>query len=165
MSVNRGKQFEAAIYSAFQDPKVLAMRLYDQTGGYLGVANICDFVIYRDPLLLLLECKSVHGGTLNFVGKISDRQWSGLLEKSGIPGVMAGIMVWFIDHDITGFVPIQELERIRQLGSKSLSVSHLLSDEVRWIPMPGKKLRVLWKYDGSNFLNLIQTQNQGGPHE
>ena len=33
-------------------------------------------------------------------------EWNG--GESENPGVIAGVIVWFIEHDITAFVPIQE---------------------------------------------------------
>ena len=50
--------------------------------------------------------------------QITKDQWDGLVEKSKIPGVVAGIIVWFIDHDTTTFVPIQELKRWLQKVEK-----------------------------------------------
>lgn len=43
MSVNRGKQFEDVIKTAFEKvPGVSIDRLHDQTTGYAGSSNICD---------------------------------------------------------------------------------------------------------------------------
>ena len=46
MAQNRGKQFEDVIKKAFlKVPDVSIDRLHDQTTGFLGSKNICDFVI------------------------------------------------------------------------------------------------------------------------
>ena len=110
MSENRGKQFERVIREAFEKvPGVSIDRLHDQTNGFKGSQNICDFIVYKEPYEYYFECKSVHGRTLSihsiphtgkdgkvcgFYGNITDKQWGGLLEKSKIPGVFAGIICW-----------------------------------------------------------------------
>lgn len=149
--MGRGKKFEAAVREAFEKcPEVSVDRLPDPTGGYMGVRNICDFVFYRYPFLLFVECKVQQGNTLNFKGRITENQWDGLLEKSKIPGVIAGVMVWFVDHDITAFVPIQELTRLKETGQKSLHIKHF--DTCDHIILVGRKKRIFFDYDAQTFL-------------
>jgi len=152
--MSRGKKFEQAVREAFEkNPNISIDRLSDPTGGYLGVRNICDFIVYKYPFQLYLECKVQQGNTLNW-SRISDNQWNGLLEKSKIPGVVAGVLVWFIDHDITTFVPIQELEMLRcGHGQKSLHVNHLNFRDN--IPLQGRKKRIFFKYDVEGFLKSV----------
>ena len=94
MAENRGKKFERVIKDAFQKvPGVSIDRLHDQTNGFRGSENICDFIVYRKPYEYYFECKSVHGNTLPFTN-ITDTQWNGLLAKSQIQGVCAGVICW-----------------------------------------------------------------------
>ena len=59
MAVNRGKDFEEHIKQAFlQVPDVSVDRLHDQTNGYLGSSNICDFIVYKKPFEYYIECIS-----------------------------------------------------------------------------------------------------------
>lgn len=155
--MSRGKKFEKVVREAFEkNPTISIDRLPDPTGGYLGVRNICDFIVYKYPFQLYLECKVQQGNTLNFTSRISDNQWNGLLEKSKIPGVVAGVLVWFVDHDITTFVPIQELERLRdEPGQKSLHVNHLNFRDN--IPLEGRKKRVFFEYDAEGFLKSVSS--------
>ena len=147
---NRGKQFENAVRKAFEKWENVSIdRLYDQTTGYKGSCNICDFIVYYNPMQIYIECKSVHGNTLNF-NNISDNQWNGLLKKSHIPGVEAGVMVWFIDMDITVYVPIQELKLHRAKGVKSLNIKDLKN--YNYIVIPGVKKRIFFDYDMDIFL-------------
>ena len=96
MSPNRGKQFENVIRKAFECVEGVSIdRLNDNTAGFKGVAGICDFIVYKEPYEYYIECKSVHGASLPF-RNITDTQWSGLLEKSKIEGVYAGIICWVI---------------------------------------------------------------------
>jgi recombination protein U len=156
--VNRGKDFENCIKTAFEKVEDVSIdRLHDQTTGYLASSNIADFIIYKYPFMCYMECKSVQGNTLPF-SNISDKQWQGLLEKSKIEGVIAGVCVWFIDHDVTRFIPIQRLEASRIIGDKSVNVKNFM--EVGWlensIEIPGRKKRVFFEYDVSKFFNKVQ---------
>jgi hypothetical protein len=162
MGVSRGKQFEDAIKKAFlKHPDISFDRFPDPMAGYAGIRNICDFGVYRLPYQYYFECKAFSGNTLNFTSAITKDQWDGLVEKSKIPGVVAGIIVWFIEHDTTTFVPIQELKRIRDAGAKSLNVKYLAignplnDDQVLNIRVPGRKKRILFEYDAKTFLDNL----------
>ena len=166
MGKNRGKQFEEHIQKAFEKiPGVSIVRLHDQTTGYLGSSNHCDFIVYKKPYEYHIECKSVHGNTLSihsipkkdskgvlhgFYGNITDTQWEGLLEKSKIPGVVAGVICWWVDKDITLFIDIRRLKFLRDTGCKSIRY-----DNEEWtdliIPIKGKKKRVFFDYDMEDF--------------
>ena len=161
MGVNRGKQFEDAIKDAFEAvPGVSIDRFQDPMAGFAGISNICDFVVYQYPTQNYFECKSCYGNTLsihsndpkNKYGAITNTQWEGLLEKSPIPGVKAGILVWFIDHDITAFVDIRTLVELKNSGAKSLHVKHLWEKRIPYVLVPGRKKRVLFEYDAHSFL-------------
>lgn len=94
MAENRGKQFEQKIREAFlKIPNVSIDRIPDQTMGYKGACNISDFIVYKEPYEYYVECKSVHGASLPF-SNISQNQWQGMLEKSKIEGVFAGVICW-----------------------------------------------------------------------
>lgn len=168
MAVNRGKQFEQVIKTAFEKVDGVSIdRLHDQTNGFKGSQNICDFIVYKKPYEYYIECKSVHGNTLSihsnpklgkdgklhgFYGDITDTQWTGLLEKSPIEGVIAGIICWWIDKDVTKFIPIQALQWNRENGYKSLRYNH---NGTSFIEIKGKKKRVFFEYDMEEFLNVL----------
>ena len=121
MAYNYGKKFEDVVRGAFEKvPGVSIDRLHDQTTGWKGSTNICDFIVYREPYEYYFECKSVHGNTLPF-SNITETQWNGLLEKSKIEGVFAGIICWFVNKNDTRFFPIQYLQKYKQLGCKSVA--------------------------------------------
>ena len=163
MSVNRGKDFENVIRQAFEKvPDVSIDRLHDQTNGFRGSQNICDFIVYKEPYEYYIECKSVHGNTLPF-RNITDTQWNGLLEKSKIEGVFAGIMCWWVDKDVTKFIPIQLLQMLKNLGDKSIRFNSLfngiemMNNYVPVIEIKGKKKRVFFDYNMEEFFNEIQS--------
>jgi hypothetical protein len=180
MAVNRGKKFEDVIEKAFEKvPNTSVVRLHDQTTGYLGSTNHCDFIVYNKPFEYHIECKSVHGNTLSihsipkqdrngklrgFYGNITDKQWEGLLEKSKIPGVIAGVICWWIDKDITKFIPIETLQELKSLGYKSVRYDTGIPDYLNYadsrycmIEIKGNKKRVFFEYDMQVFVEEVNS--------
>jgi len=171
MAQNRGKQFEQVIQQAFEKvPNTSVVRLHDQTTGYRGSSNHCDFIVYHKPYEFHIECKSVHGNTLSifsnpkpdkhavlhgFYGNITDTQWEGLLEKSKIPGVIAGVICWWIDKDVTKFIPIQMLQRMKDKTAKSIRYDILACGGYYTIEIKGKKKRVFFDYNMEEFLQCV----------
>lgn len=156
MAQNRGKQFETVIKEAFEKLDGVSIdRLHDQTTGFIGSSNMCDFIVYREPNEIYLECKSCHGNTLP-LSNITDTQWNGLLKKSRIEGVIAGVIVWFIDHDRTIFIPIQHLQDCKERGGKSIQVKYIDCDE-KVVEIFGRKKRVFFEYDLQSFLDEVQS--------
>lgn len=153
MSRDKGKKFEGLIRHAFEKvPGVSIDRLHDQTNGFKGSTNVADFIVYKKPYEYYVECKSVRGNTLPF-SNITDNQWSGLANKSEIPGVFAGIICWWVDRDVTRYIPIQELISLELQGKKSFRYD--------WdncsIEIPGTKKRVFFDYDMEVFFNAVST--------
>lgn len=160
MAENRGKKFENIVKESFlKVPNVSIDRLHDQTTHWKGSQNICDFIVYKEPYEYYIECKSVHGASLPF-SNITDTQWSGLLQKSQIEGVFAGVICWWIDKNRTFFLPIQKLAIWRYFDSalqlKSISVEQAEKD-VSCIEIKGKKKRVFFDYDMEEFFNEVQS--------
>lgn len=152
MAVNRGKDFEHHIKEAFE--KVVGVsidRLHDQTTGFKGSVNICDFIVYKEPYEYYIECKSTHLDRLNF-SNITATQWRGLTEKAKIEGVFAGIICWWVDRDVTKYIPIQYLQSLVAQGKNSIRF-----DDSNPIEIKGVKKRVFFEYDMREFFNDIQT--------
>lgn len=153
MTVNRGKQFEKVIQRSLEKVDTASVdRVHDQTTGYRGSSNICDFIVYRYPNQFYFECKSVHGNTLSF-SNITDKQWQGLLEKSKIRGVRAGIICWWVDRDKTAFIDIRLLELLKDWGRKSIRYDTTQPALIR--ELHGKKKRVFFEYDMRRLLDEI----------
>ena len=166
MAVNRGKRFENVIRKSFERVEGVSIdRLNDNTAGFKGIAGICDFIVYREPYEYYFECKSVHGNTLPF-SNITETQWNGLLQKSQIEGVFAGVICWWIDKDVTKFIPIRDLVIAKKCGYKSIRydtecyIEHPM-DELGYkafsVEIKGKKKRVFFEYDMEEFLNEVQS--------
>jgi hypothetical protein len=168
--VNRGKDFEGQVHDGFlQIPGVSIDRLPDPMAGYAGVKNICDFIVYKKPLQYYIECKSCYGNTMSIhsndpkkkYGNITNNQWEGLLDKSKIPGVKAGILVWFIDHDVTVWIDIRRLQKHRDAGNKSIAyygdwIDFTSDTDCMWTQIEGEKRRVLFDYNFIPFFEEIE---------
>lgn len=153
--INRGKDFEAKIKEAFEKvPNCSIDRIHDQVSGYAGSCNIADFIIYKKPRMLYLECKCCYGNTLPF-SNITNNQWKGLLEKSEINGVIAGVVIWFIDLDKTIFISIQTLQQMKKDGLKSVNAKTFDPMEYEAIQISGEKKRIFFDYDMEKFLHDI----------
>ena len=180
MAVNRGKQFESCIEQAFKKvPETSVVRLHDQTTGTLGSSNHCDYIVYKKPYEYHIECKSVHGNTLSihstpkpdrfgvlhgFYGAITDTQWEGLLDRSYIPGVIAGVVCWWVDKDVTRFIPIQVLEYLYKRGDKSirydfdftaLMITPYGEFSYPIVDIHGEKKRIFFDYDMEQFFKEV----------
>jgi penicillin-binding protein-related factor A (putative recombinase) len=159
MAVNRGKKFEQVIRESFERvPGVSIDRLNDNTAGFKGIAGICDFIVYREPYEYYFECKSINRGTFPF-SNITDTQWNGLLQKSQIKGVFAGIIVWFIKDEVTCFIPIQLLVELKNGGHKSINVKHVdnfVYELGGAFKLVGKKKRIFYEYDMVEFFTHFE---------
>lgn len=146
---NKGKQFEQVIHQAFSKvPDVSIDRLRDAPRKLKGVDNPSDFIVYKKPHEVYVECKSHKGNTLPF-SCIREEQWNGMLDKSEIAGVYAGVIIWFIDHDITVWVDITDLY-LWKYDHVSLNIKDL--DKIPHLVVSGRKKRVYFDYDMNKFL-------------
>ena len=168
MAENKGKKFEQVIKESIERvPTATVDRIPDQVTKFKGSSNICDFIAYCYPHQYYLECKSVHGNTLSissvpklgkdgelhgFYGNIRDNQWEGLLEKSKCYGVVAGVICWWIDKDITLFLPIQTLKQLYDEGHKSVRYDAYTYNNV--LVIGGEKKRVYFDYDMETFFEI-----------
>ena len=156
MAVNRGKQFEEIIRQGFESVvNTSVIRLPDPTNGYLGIRNICDFVVYHYPHQYFIECKTVHGNTLPF-SNITENQWNGMLEVSKIKGVIAGVICWWVDKDVTLFIPIQAMEERKLMQDKhSIRFDDGENTGLECYPLTGKKKKVFFEYDMLDFIERV----------
>lgn len=163
---NKGKQFEGKIFEAFEKSGALIERLPDQVSRFKGSTNPSDFIVYQYPNLCYIECKSTESGSLNF-DKIT--QWQDLLERSKIPGVVAGVIIWFINNDFTTFVDIRLLECMKQEGYKSVpwDCRWAIDADITitgwsdyWCHIKGVKKRVYYDYDMTSFFKYINEEDK-----
>ena len=153
---NRGKEFETRIKEAFQRvPHVSIDRIHDQTTMWKGSTNGNDFTVYKKPYEYYIECKSIRGNTFP-LSNITEKQWETLVEKSEIDGVFAGVIIWFIERDVTFYVPIRELANAEAYGRKSIRYDEKM---IKTVPIKGVKKRVFWEYDLTSFFTDVDSSN------
>lgn len=157
-SKNKGKQFEEIIKKSFlKVPDVSIDRLRDAPRKMKNVDNPSDFIVYKKPHEIYVECKSHKGNTLP-LSCIREEQIRGMTEKAKIDGVKAGIIVWFIDHDLTVWIPINEIVFWRDIGNKSINIKNIQDkhiERIRHIVIQGRKKRVYFDYDMKDFLRRL----------
>lgn len=150
---NLGKKFEDKIKNSFlKVPETFILRLHDDVSGHWGVRNPCDFVAYKKPTMVLLECKSCRGKSLP-LSNITEYQHDSLLSYDSIRGVVAGYIIWFIDRDLTIFIRARVLEDYIEQGYKSFNVDKMIDDD--YIILTGKKKRTFFDYDLTDFFDKL----------
>lgn len=155
MGVNRGKDFEDVFKQAVERvPNTSIIRLHDQTTGFTGSKNPCDFIMYHFPFMYAIECKSVHGNRLPF-SNVTDYQWSELNKLSKTHGIIAGIVCWWIDRDVTLFMPIDLLLALKSNGAKSVPYDIAEDKQFYTVTIKGRKKRVFFEYDLTDFFEEL----------
>lgn len=153
MAQNKGKQFEAKFKADFlktlEDSTL--DRLYDTTNGFKTIANISDFIGYKYPNIFYLECKSHLKNTFPLANLT---QYEALKTKVGIPGVRAGVVLWFIDHDKIWYVPISTITKMIEDGKKSIHALKDIEAGYRILEIPSVKKRVFLDSDYSVLMTL-----------
>ena len=163
MAVNRGKQFEYIMREEFaRVPNTSVIRLHDQTTGFAGSTNICDLVVYHYPTMYCIECKSIHGNTFP-LSNLTDNQLKGLREQSLVDGVVSGVMCWWVDREVTKFIPIQVIDYLIASGRKSIRYDDTVSNAPlthKTFDLTGKKKRVFFEYNMQEFFDM-----EGGKYD
>lgn len=160
MVESKGKKFEQQIFSQINSKGICIDRLKDDMSGWKGSGNVCDFTVFYKGHLFYIECKAIHGGTFNYK-LIRDNQYFGLLEKSKFENIIAGVLVWFVDKDVTVFLPIDFIKSDREYGAKSFNPT-------KDFPAPctifkGQKRIIYFDYDlGNAFSTMINKREQYG---
>lgn len=158
MGENRGKQFETVVKEAFEKTACTnIIRLHDQTSGFRGSVNPCDFIVYRYPYQYAIECKSVNGNTFP-LSNITDNQWNELTKMGNVPGVIAGVLCWWVEKGITKFIPIRALNFMRVQGYKSIryDAGVPFGCEDYMVPIEGKRKRIFFEYDMEAFFETME---------
>lgn len=154
-----GKKWEGVFRGFIESQSDVSIdRLPDPMMGYKGVRNICDFIVYKRPLELYVECKATRGNTLPF-GNITENQWEGLREKSKITGVIGVILIWFTEHDTVAVVDIRTAQKLRDAGKKSIHID-MVNEYKGILECPCKVPRSNPKLDVDSFwVNITHLSN------
>lgn len=151
MPINKGKQFEQKVVQdlkkCFKETDSILLRLPDQMNGYKTTSqNICDFILYADRTLYLIECKSCKGNTFPLTNLT---QYDKLCAKVGIPGVRSGVFLWFIAHQAVAYVPTSTITQMKKDGKKSVNIKMLDTGDYNIKVIPSITKRVFPECDYS----------------
>ena len=158
MSGSVGKKFECQFKKDWEKSfnNSFLYRLNDQMSGFKSSSkNLCDFICFENKTLFLIECKSHKGNTFPLSNL---RQYEKLKGKIGIPGVRAGVVIWFIDHKKVVYVPISTFVKLKEDDKKSFNIKMLESEEYFSLEIPGKAKRLFIDSDYSILKNLEDGQ-------
>ena len=144
---NLGKKFEAIIGDSFRAMTDVSVdRIPDQTMKFKDRKNVSDYIVYKYPHQYYVECKSVHGNTLP-IAKIT--QLEPLWEKEVLTkGVISGVMCWWVDKDITRWLPVEEIVKRKADGKKSIRFDEEIEGSKT---IAGRKKKVYFEYDMKSF--------------
>lgn len=155
---NRGKQWEAKFKNDFlKIPYSTLDRLYDSMNGFKSISTVSDFIGFignpdtQSGNIYYLECKSTLGNTFPIANLT---QFDKLNEKSGKPGVRAGVVLWFINHDCVWYVPVSTIAKMKAAEKKSINVRTDLDAGYNIIKIPAVKRRVFLDCDYSILKDL-----------
>lgn len=152
--ISLAKNFEHNVKAQLSNvDNVYVLRLYDTMFAARGIRNPSDFIAYKKPNMILLECKTTAGASLPFKN-ISDGQWEDIYNATqkakGIRGI---ILVWFYDKDTTLAIDIRKLVELKNNGDKSIRYD-ATGDGI--IKVEGEKSRLYFKYDFDTMLNEVR---------
>lgn len=119
-------------------------RIPDQMSGLKGSDNICDFTLFKYPYHYYIESKATWDDVFKY-SMLTKTQYTGLLEKSRLPGVYGIVIVLFATYKRAFILNIQEIDRLNTSGKKSLNVKHIDKwgcwyKEIQTIPNNRKEL-------------------------
>ena len=92
-------------------------RFKDDTTGYKGIRNICDFVEFFNGYLIYIECKTIHGKSFNFKN-LTIIEYNGLQNKSSIIQLLLVSCYGLSDEDLTIFVPARVLYMLKEVDEQ-----------------------------------------------
>ena len=156
MAYNRGKQFELKFRDDWHKtmPASFLLRLADQLSGYKVTSqNPCDYIGFKTPRLFMIECKSIKGNTLPFTNM---KQYDRMLPYEKIDEVYPGFIIWWIEHDVVAWVPLDTVTKLKKEGKKSVNVSILEDDNYRTYILSTKKKRVFVECDYSILMSVTK---------
>ena len=108
-------------------------RIKDQLSMYANSSsNICDFTLFKSPFYYYIECKATTHERFDFKQSRGypdstdvKQQYGGMLEKSKIESVFGAVVILFVTQERAFVIDIKEIDRLTQLGQKSLNINDI----------------------------------------
>ena len=151
--ISLAKNFEHNVKAQLSNvDNVYVLRLYDTMFAARGIRNPADFIAYKKPNMILLECKTTAGASLPFKN-ISDGQWEDIYNATQkAKGILGVILIWYYDKDVTLAVDIRKLVELKNNGEKSLRFD-ACGDGI--IKVHGAKAKLYYTYDFKSMLEEV----------
>lgn len=112
--------------------------------------NICDLVLFKAPVLFLVELKTHSGSSLPF-SCIRKNQIEGLLDSSKYKKILPGIICFFPDKSKCFFLHIKKLKELIDSNTrKSVPIKYF---EEFGTEIKVKQLRVNFLFDVKSFVD------------
>ena len=166
--MNIGKIFEQQWHkNANKVENLLFGRFKDSPASYgsnnnsvrFTAENICDFYMYKYPVIFLLELKNTKGSSLPF-SNIRENQLQQLNRVGGLKGVVAGVVINFSSKEKCYFLDIKDvMSFIESSDRKSIPLSYC---EEKGFSVPMKKLRTRYDYDVDLFVKFKLSEWEKG---
>ena len=156
MAINIGKKFEGYFKEDWEKcfPDDTIFRIPDQVSRYKDTSkNVSDFIAFTHRLLFLLECKTTKLTTFNF-NKLT--QYDAMVKFKDKEYTHVGVIIYFYNHDVIYYVPIETIRIMKQDGKKSVNVNKSLKEGYNIKVIPVEKKRVYVRGDYSDLINLKQ---------
>lgn len=174
--LNTGKQFEAD-FKKSMPPDAWCYRLRDSAATYYGgnenlafsVDNICDFIVYRHPVLYLMELKTIDTPSIP-LQKIFGKYDPDKKQYHKIKHI-TDMITAASTEGITAYVIINYRGKVnRTFAVQAFDILHYSITENRksipwqWAALHGieiaqRQLRVHWRYDVEAFLREIEVRH------
>lgn len=154
MNKNLGKKFEAQFKKdILRLPDVWLYRINDQMSGYFGSSrNICDFLVFKEPYLYLIEVKSHKGNTFPFSAFSQFIKLENEYNKK-IKGIKIGVVLWFIEHQEIVYIPIETFIKLKKENKKSFNIKMIDDNNYPCIKVPTTLKRIFLGADYSVIFN------------
>lgn len=152
--ISLAKNFEHNVKAQLSDVKdVYVLRLYDTMFAARGIRNPADFIAYKKPNMILLECKTTAGASLPFKN-ISDGQWEDIYNATQkAKGILGVILIWYYDKDVTLAVDIRKLVALKLMGEKSIRYDACGEGIIK---VHGAKAKLYYTYDFKSMLEEVR---------
>lgn len=149
--------FKDAVLEISDEYEIDIQRLYD-TVNMKFIVQPADFICYRYPNQIYVECKSTVSHSFAIYNQ---KQYERLLEKSKKKGVVAGMLIWFIEDKRVFWVDVVWAKIFKETtGAKSVSVTKLsdrANKEISGVfEIDQKTTRVNPKMDLRSFFDKIK---------
>ena len=159
--MNQGKKFEQDFKNSVPGD-VYYLRLHDSANGFdveemkehtnqrFAAKSPYDVILCKDGKMMALELKSTGGSSVGNITSSQEKE----LKKAGDKGVFAGFVLNFRKTERTYFVPIKEYMELKE-ETKKKSINEKDISRIPHVVLPGKKLKVNYRYDLSELLALV----------